>query len=351
MSKPWAESLAERIPDGWHRGLAPRDAFCFFYHVISDRALPHISHLYAYKTPQEFECDLLFLKQNFRLISYDQLVEQRSSRTHPGKPAAFLSFDDGCAECFTVVRPLLLKHEIPCTFFLTTDLIDNHSMLYRHTISLCIQAMQAASPEQKTGYLQQINQDFLLSLANVQGFEDWLRSIKREETAFLSRLCPLLGVDVGAYLQSSRPYLTLEEIRFLAADGFTIGSHSKSHPKMSLLEDEAIEEEMVASCKTIQDITHQDQVPFAFPFSAYGIRRELLERIAGAHPSLGILFDTKGIRRDHPWIQNRIWSDSPSKDIPGQSNLPRLLRAAYEDDFLWKMRRLRLYRGPGKSPA
>lgn len=343
MSKPWAERFAEKIPDGLYRALVRRDGFCFFYHVVSDETLAHIAPLYSYKTPHQFECDLLYLKQNYELISYGQLASLRAGQASSGRPFAFLSFDDGCSECFSVVRPLLLKHGIPCTFFITTSLIGNRKMLYRHVVALCLRAVKEASDLERASMLREINREFQQNLDGEQAFRSWIRSFKREEPSVTSRLCQLLEIDVDAYLKTRRPYLAAGQIQTLALDGFTIGAHSQSHSKMQLLDEPSIEAEMADSCQEIRAITQQEQVPFAFPFSASGVSRDLLARITQQHPSIGLLFDTKGIRLDRPFILNRIWSDPPPDTSSDPSNLPQLLRDAYEDIFLWNMRRLRLY--------
>jgi len=63
---------------------------------------------------------LVCLKQRYSLISYQQLVEHVETKKPLPPRAVMLSFDDGLAESYTVARPLLLKHGIPCIFFLST---------------------------------------------------------------------------------------------------------------------------------------------------------------------------------------------------------------------------------------
>ena len=113
-----------------------RPVAAFFYHTVSDDSLPHVTPLYRCKSVREFEQDLVYLKQNFTLVGHEELVAARErGRALPAR-AATISFDDGFAGCFSAVRPLLLKHRIPCTFFLIRDVVGNASLMYRNKVAL-----------------------------------------------------------------------------------------------------------------------------------------------------------------------------------------------------------------------
>ena len=176
----FARQIAPHIPLAAFRRLFPRSPIGFFYHAVSDEPLPHVRHLYPHKSTAEFEQDILYLKQHFTLVGYPMLCElakiSKQSTRIPTLPtnAAFLSFDDGFVECYTVVRPILLKHNIPCLFFLATDWIDNQAMYYRGKMSLAIEAMAALNEEAQTDVLQKINQTFTLDLTSFSTFAAWV---------------------------------------------------------------------------------------------------------------------------------------------------------------------------------
>ena len=56
-----ARSALLQVPVNIYRKLIPRDLIGFCYHVVSDEQLPHVRHLYHYKTPTIFEQDLSYL--------------------------------------------------------------------------------------------------------------------------------------------------------------------------------------------------------------------------------------------------------------------------------------------------
>src|SRR3954467_5155605 len=132
-----ASAVSDLIPLRAYRRIIPRELVGFVYHLVSEQAGPHIRHLYSSKTPEMFEQDLSYLSEIFALPGYDQLFGDLRS-TREKRDAAFVTFDDGLAECSSIVGPILVKHRVPCTFFLVTECIDNRHMMYRHKVSLCI---------------------------------------------------------------------------------------------------------------------------------------------------------------------------------------------------------------------
>ncbi|NJN43533.1 MAG: polysaccharide deacetylase family protein [Anaerolineae bacterium] len=86
-------------------------------------------------------------------------------------------------------------------------------------------------------------------------------------------------------------------------DGFVFGAHTRSHPKLNTLSQTEQAAEIIESCKIICEITGNDQVPFAFPFSGNGVDRDFLAGLRAQHPHIGPIFDTQKLRRDRPFIQ------------------------------------------------
>ncbi len=299
-----------------------------------------MQHLYPVKTPADFEHDLIFLRDHYQVISYDQLAahHQDGIRLKPG--AALITFDDGYRECLTEVRPLLKKYGLPAVFFLTTDLVDNQRLFYRNKFSLAVDSIQALSDAELAPLLPPFSMLAGSPLEDRPAVVRWLRSLNYLEEAVLDEACTLLDMDPAVYLTTNRPYLTTAEIKTLAADGFTIGAHSRSHPKLNLLKPAERAAEIIGSCEAVQAITGKETVPFAFPFSGYGVDRRELADLRAAHPVIGLLFDSKGVRVDKPFIYNRIWVDPPPGPGAVQSNLGELIQAAYQENARWRYRYL-----------
>ena len=258
-------------------------------------------------------CIILSAHPKIYSLPYEQLVESFSSQAKIKRNWALLTFDDGYSQCFSTIRPILLKHKLPCIFFITTDFIDNKDMFYRNKISLCVERIEALGNLELKLLYSKIN-DCLHGqhIQDSASFVQWIKLMHfSQRDCFIDEICHILTVDVKQYIATHRPYLTSEEIKCLVSDGFTIGAHSKRHPQLRLLCDEEIEEEIAGSCKIIMDLTKEENVPFAFPFGT-GINRRLLKDLTSKYKFVGLFFDASLQKnlKDEDFVINRIICDS-----------------------------------------
>jgi len=331
--------MSEIIPISIYQTVYQRDFFIFFYHVISDQPLLHVKHLYAYKSAQMFENDLIYLLKNNFVATYEQLANHLQGRTSLRPNSVILSFDDGFSECFSVVRPLLLKYEVPCTFFITTDLIDNQKMDNSTKVSLIIEKIVTSDPAWKQDAFRVLFDISGVPISDEMEFINWIKRIQFTDGELINQLCDVLEIDIAKYLRIQKPFMTKKEIRTLASDGFTIGAHSKSHSLFYKLSEKDIEMEIVESCRIIHGITHEECVPFAFPFSGNGVNRKILNDIRSRNRYVGFYFDTNGIRQHKGEVLDRIWADVSVDGDIDKSNLPELINKSYQEMFLDGFRR------------
>jgi len=336
----------------WRR-LFPKSALGVCYHLVSDAEVPHVRHYSALGTAA-FEADLAHLRRSFRCISYDELARRRDGGGVRDN-AVVLTFDDGFAECATVVAPILRRHGVGGVFFVITDLIDNAAVFRETEASLCLEAV-ARLPTERVwaimcelgleGRLQappdQAGSDMVrapLEVAGLDGRRDprlraalhWLLTVDAAEAGLLRQLAGRLGVDAEAYVRKARPYLTAQQIRQLHAQGFTIGAHSRSHRRLQDLPPEEAEQEIVESCRVIRDLTGQASVPFAFPYFGGDIDRAWLAGLRKKHDFIGLFFDTGGLREDEPFVVQRVFGER----IGRARTLDGILRQAWASPAAW----------------
>ncbi|HYW08905.1 MAG TPA: polysaccharide deacetylase family protein [Longimicrobium sp.] len=331
--------LMSILPMKVYGRLLPRESIGLCYHVVSDAALPHVRHLYRYKSSAQFEADLVYLQRRYRVVTYDELVKAREDGTAAGRNLVHVSFDDGYAECFSVIRPLLLKHGVPCTFFVTTDVLDNRRMLDFNRVSLCLEAMEGMGEGEVRSVLSEIAAEGGHRMTTAAEFAVWIRRSIRDPdsgaSAVLDRLCRRLEVDVAAFLRDRRPYMTSDEVRQMASEGFTIGGHTRTHRHMGTARrPEWVEEEIVVSSRIAAELSGARRVPFAFPYDAEGMEVPFMRDLLARHPDIGPLFGTAQLRPEEHFIVNRMLADSPPAKGRARSNLPGLLRGAYLEEML-----------------
>ena len=256
-----------------------------------------------------------------------------------------LTFDDGFAECVSVVRPILLRHGANCIFFVITDLIDNGAVFLETKASLCVDAILRRPGNEVEALIREFGLEARVSTTdNADGtvpaqmarqwrrFEPWLRplliwllTIRPAEVALLDQLCRRLDVDAVAYVDKVKPYLSTEQILQLRSDGFAIGAHSCSHRRLQDLTLAEAEREIIESCRVIHQLTGQEFVPFAFPYFGGGLDRFWLAGLREQHPFIGLFFDTQGLRRDDEFVVQRVFGER----IEETGSIDRLLRRAW----------------------
>ncbi len=353
-----AETMLRATPLPLWRRLVPRAELGVCYHMVADTAVAHLKH-YRFLDTAAFEADLDYLGRRFEFITYPQLVARRAAQTRAHDRAVVLTFDDGFAQCATVVAPLLRRRGLSCVFFVIADLIDNQVLFHESTASLCIEALlrlpfaqvELIAAQCGLGALLQPVPGSLsaptftrpLGLAELGPDLDarlapllrWLLQLPASEEQRAAQLLARLGIDSRAYLQQARPYLTSAQIRQLHAEGFTIGAHGLSHRRLQDLPRAEAEHEIVASCRIVAELTAQPSVPFAFPYFGGGLDRAWLARLREQHGGIGLFFDTNGVREDEPFVVQRVFGERFTHD----RSLDGILRRAWSDPAVWRRRR------------
>lgn len=192
ISKSFVQQLADSIPLSVYHAIVRREVVSLFYHLVADQPIAHARHLYPHRPTPLFEQDLIYLKENYNVISYEHLARSATGKVRLPPKAVFLSFDDGFAECFTVVRPFLLKYQLPCTFFVVTDMIDNHKMYYRNQVSLCIDRLYALEPSALNAALAALSAAFGVNLGSALAFVRWVKNLTSETV--IAQTCEILGM-------------------------------------------------------------------------------------------------------------------------------------------------------------
>lgn len=311
--------------------------------------MAHVKH-YGFLGTAEFERDLRDLESHFAYASYEQILEQRTKSDRGVGTSVCLTFDDGFAECVSVVRPILLRRGAQCIFFVVTDFIDNRAVFLETTAALCVESILQHRPSEVAEIIRDLGLEAVLLIAESehrgavpaqmaqqwQKFEPqvrpliiWLLTIRPNEASLLDRLCRCLNVDGAVYVDKVKPYLTTEQILQLRSDGFAIGAHSCSHRLLQDLTLAEAEMEIVESCRIIHQLTGQASVPFAFPYFGAGVDRVWLAKLREHHPFIGLFFDTQGLRGDARFVVQRVFGER----IEETGSIDRLLRRAWARRF------------------
>jgi len=75
---------------------------------------------------KSFEKQMQFLKENYNIISLNEMLEYFEKKKHPPPNSVVITFDDGYKDNYTNAFPILQKYSIPATIFLVYNYIGKN---------------------------------------------------------------------------------------------------------------------------------------------------------------------------------------------------------------------------------
>lgn len=264
---------------------------CPYYHIVSDKDLPYIKHLYQYRDVDTFCKDLDYLQQHFRPISWREIDEAEAAHI----PSFCLTFDDGMREVYTTIAPILLERHIPAVFFLNSAFVDNKQLFYRYKVSLIIEeGLKRGKPA---------------------AWKQQMLALQYADQPQIDALAKTFGIDFNDFLHSEQPYLTYRQIQELQASGFEFGGHTVDHPHLYQLTDSERQEQVTTCMQQLEQHIHLQNNLFAYPFGQELLSEAALQTLQNG---MDAVFGTANLTSATQPLYNRVWMegvDYPAEDI------------------------------------
>jgi len=219
-------------------------AVIMYHGVCSDSRLP--PEVDFHLTPDDFDRHVRMLKRRYPVISLLHLLEPLE-RGEPLQKAVVLTFDDGYRNNATVAHPILERHSLPYTIFLSTAYIGKDSWL-------------------------PLNQLYALwNFGRISGsrMQELRGEIRRQPVSAAGRLVQDAGVLLPGekkLAETSFGMLSWEEVRHLAGQGVEFGSHTHTHCNMAAETSVQQLAELQSARDLIRAETGEDAATFAYPF-------------------------------------------------------------------------------------
>ena len=248
--------------------------FCPFYHAVHREVPPHLKYAYTPRTPDAFQQDVIAFRKYFHPVKPIQLLKKNERRPHE----LLVTFDDGLRSFKDEAWPILRANGIRPILFVNPAFVDEPTLMYRYKASLLLHHAASHSDLPPSPYSEKPTT--LLQLPYSRRTE-------------LDELATAWGVDWAQYVNETRPYLSLAELRQLASEGVYIGAHSMDHPYYHELDLEAQVHQTQASLDWVQENLHVDYRFFSFPFTDEGVSPEWLDRV-----DVDLSFGTQKIKQE-----------------------------------------------------
>jgi peptidoglycan/xylan/chitin deacetylase (PgdA/CDA1 family) len=279
-------------PFGLIKYLARVNPLIVNYHVVSDKRLPHIVNLYKYRSISGFNHDLDFLTRNFNFIDLEKFLQYTRDQIRLPENALLLTFDDGLREVYDIVAPILETRNIPATFFLTSNFLDNQELGYDHKKSLLIDYLMESGTQQIY--------DRVRSILNCQensktAVHKILFSLPYDKLYLIDEIARVLKYNFDDYLQQINPYISTSQVKDMLRRGFTFGAHGIDHARFSEI---SLKNQINQAVSSTKDIVGKFSLPykvFAFPYSddrvSMNFFRDISHEIEAPFGTHGLLND------------------------------------------------------------
>ncbi len=243
-------------------------------------------------SPQNFEKQICFLKENFNVITVDELVVAIDTGKFTDNSLC-ITFDDGYADNYIHAKSILEKYNCPATFFIATAFInqikpfwwDELEMIFLHSKKLPAELNLNIGNENLS---YQLNENELTH-------QEWLQHKKwkwhqvpptHRCKIFLSIWGKVIALTSGkiemvmnelkqwscfdAHKHPSRLPMTYEQLQELSQnDLFTLAIHTHTHYDLSHQKKQIQLKEIAACKKLLHNKFDVESLYFSYPFGRY----------------------------------------------------------------------------------
>jgi peptidoglycan/xylan/chitin deacetylase (PgdA/CDA1 family) len=290
--------IPEPLPINLLRRLSGVNPLIINYHIVSDETLPHIEHIYKYRSIKEFNNDLDILTKYFHPVDLHTFLDSIKKNQQLPKNSMLLTIDDGLKEIYTKMAPILLERKIPATIFLTKNYVDNYELGDDHKKSLLINRLNNLT----TGEFEKLFKKYNLVLSGNTSFKDSIINISYKNRKLIDELASSVSLNFDEYLSINKPYIVSSQVKELIDQGFTFGGHSIDHPRLVELDLENQIKQAVESVDFVCKNFNINYRVFAFPYWDGGISREFFNII---NKKVDATFGTQGLLKDSASINHQ----------------------------------------------
>ena len=236
-----------------------------YYHTISDVLLDYFPEETT-QTIDTFRRQVKYLDKRYNIISLEEALYKRTNGERFSDDLV-ITTDDGFKENYTTIAPVLSDMNLSFTALLCNDLLDNKSLMWRNALFF-IRSKCAVGEIEKV--IDTVCNEYQINVPRKgEGLMAWsLRAwpYKLKDTLAYYFWDKLIDVPLSDFLSDKKPYLTSEQVSELVSNGFSIGSHSRSHPYFKMMSDNEIDYETISAANELEKQFDTQINAFSFPF-------------------------------------------------------------------------------------
>ncbi|HYO98127.1 MAG TPA: polysaccharide deacetylase family protein [Polyangiaceae bacterium] len=243
---------------------AARLTIVTFHRVLTPEQLAEYPISSIAVTPDELGWFLQFFGEYFECGALDRLHERWARGESFSRPPLAITFDDGQRDNFENAKPVLDRAGLRATFFVPTQAAETGELLWHDRAAYAASswlrrdASAALAAAQRLG----VPSDVALHELPASAVEALKRLPSEERERWISQAHEQCG---GQTVPSWDGLMSFHELATLQREEHEIGSHSHSHPILTLLDDAALLHELSHSRAVLEQRLGRAVTSFCYP--------------------------------------------------------------------------------------
>ena len=257
-----------------------------------------------------FRKQIEYLKQNFTVITMEELNSAFNNQYELPKQAVLLTFDDGYLDHYTSVFPILKAEHLQGSFFISGKTLKEHVLLDVNKIHYILATTQIdvllPSVLKRMDYYRGSEYEYP---DNDTLFHEYASGNRfdSEETIFAkrmlqtvlpekvrSKICDDLFkkyVGISEDKLAGELYLTSDQIRLMKQEGMYIGLHGYNHYWLGHLPEEEMQKDIRQALDVMSEYIDDKNWVMNYPYGSYN--EALLQYISSTGCKLGLTTQVK----------------------------------------------------------
>lgn len=264
-----------------------RSSIVMYHYVrnLKETRYPDIKGLDA----NDFEIQIKFFKENFNIITMEELIYCTENNLEIPPKSLLLTFDDGYIDNYITVFPVLKAHDIQGSFFVPSLPIEKGELLDVNKIhftlasganeeEIILDIFNELDMYRSKGYKIEANDVLFSKLAKSNRFDS-------EKIIFIKRLlqCELefhirekissklfkkyVGVEENVFAKEL--YMDIKQMKLMKDCGMHFGIHGHSHQWLGKVDCDVMKREINKSLDFFNDIVDKDNLTICYPYGSY----------------------------------------------------------------------------------
>lgn len=281
-----------------------------------------------------FRQQLEFFRDNFQVVTMEQVIDSLDGNTSLPENAMLLTFDDGYSDHYRYVFPLLKEFGMQGSFFVPSGILKNHQVLDVNKIHFILASVEIKEllprvfhlldQYRQQGYEMESNAELFEKLAVANRWDN-------KETIFVKRLLQsyldeelrgkivdtlfLETVGVSEEEFSKELYMNMDQVREMKEAGMFFGIHGERHYWLNHLPVEKMQQDILNGLEYFKSVIDEKYLVVNYPYGGYNDDVLNFCREIGCRLGFSVEARIADLECDNPLILPRL----DTNDFPPRS--------------------------------